>query len=232
MCFWLFQAVAVGLWWTLVQLLHRGVHQPAAVDQSAGPDQSGLPVNTHSLLNTCDFPLNLDFSETVVFKECIRFVCLRCRSLCPVRSWQVLSFDKHAAAFVRIVGTHNTANEVRAACGGTLLNTSLCVSDLLPMIPAGLSLCALWVSRAAGLWGRPWTRSVPQPALVMLLTLHHHHHHHTCTSWRSPFTSSASPRFYWLILLFYVLFIKLFTYYCKCQLIWSIFIHIRTCFLL
>ncbi|XP_059355241.1 BTB/POZ domain-containing protein 9-like isoform X2 [Carassius carassius] len=29
-----------------------------------------------------------------------------------LRSWQVLSFDKHAAAFVRIVGTHNTANEV------------------------------------------------------------------------------------------------------------------------
>uniref|UniRef100_A0A673FV99 BTB/POZ domain-containing protein 9-like n=1 Tax=Sinocyclocheilus rhinocerous TaxID=307959 RepID=A0A673FV99_9TELE len=34
------------------------------------------------------------------------------RTKVACRSWQVLSFDKHAAAFVRIVGTHNTANEV------------------------------------------------------------------------------------------------------------------------
>ncbi|XP_052391482.1 BTB/POZ domain-containing protein 9 isoform X1 [Carassius gibelio] len=34
------------------------------------------------------------------------------RTKVSCRSWQVLSFNKHAAAFVRIVGTHNTANEV------------------------------------------------------------------------------------------------------------------------
>lgn len=31
------------------------------------------------------------------------------------RSWQTLKFDKQPAAFIRIVGTHNTANEVRGA---------------------------------------------------------------------------------------------------------------------
>ncbi len=80
-----------------------------------------------------------------------------------VRSWQTLSFEKQPAAFVRIVGTHNTANEVRAACGETQHSTALAVSDLLPMIPAGLSLRALRVSGAAG--PRPRPRSV----LVMLL---------------------------------------------------------------
>uniref|UniRef100_A0AAR2LY76 BTB/POZ domain-containing protein 9 n=1 Tax=Pygocentrus nattereri TaxID=42514 RepID=A0AAR2LY76_PYGNA len=34
------------------------------------------------------------------------------RTKVACRSWQTLKFDKHAASFVRIVGTHNTANEV------------------------------------------------------------------------------------------------------------------------
>lgn len=29
-----------------------------------------------------------------------------------LRSWQTLTFDKQPASFIRIVGTHNTANEV------------------------------------------------------------------------------------------------------------------------
>ncbi|MGH0143111.1 UNVERIFIED_CONTAM: hypothetical protein FKN15_035336 [Acipenser sinensis] len=29
------------------------------------------------------------------------------------RSWQTLTFERHPASFIRIVGTHNTANEVR-----------------------------------------------------------------------------------------------------------------------
>ncbi len=29
------------------------------------------------------------------------------------RSWQTLKFDKQPASFIRIVGTHNTANEVK-----------------------------------------------------------------------------------------------------------------------
>ncbi len=28
------------------------------------------------------------------------------------RSWQTLTFDRQSASFIRIVGTHNTANEV------------------------------------------------------------------------------------------------------------------------
>ncbi|XP_050956384.1 BTB/POZ domain-containing protein 9 [Labeo rohita] len=34
------------------------------------------------------------------------------RTKVSCRSWQTLTFEKHAASFVRIVGTHNTANEV------------------------------------------------------------------------------------------------------------------------
>ncbi|XP_069055286.1 BTB/POZ domain-containing protein 9 isoform X2 [Lepisosteus oculatus] len=34
------------------------------------------------------------------------------RTKVACRSWQTLTFDKHPASFVRIVGTHNTANEV------------------------------------------------------------------------------------------------------------------------
>ncbi|KAJ3606300.1 hypothetical protein NHX12_025821 [Muraenolepis orangiensis] len=34
------------------------------------------------------------------------------RTKVACRSWQTLKFDKHPAAFIRIVGTHNTANEV------------------------------------------------------------------------------------------------------------------------
>ncbi|KAI4895815.1 hypothetical protein NFI96_021993, partial [Prochilodus magdalenae] len=34
------------------------------------------------------------------------------RTKVACRSWQTLKFDKSAASFVRIVGTHNTANEV------------------------------------------------------------------------------------------------------------------------
>lgn len=32
--------------------------------------------------------------------------------VCYCRSWQTLKFDKQPASFIRIVGTHNTANEV------------------------------------------------------------------------------------------------------------------------
>ena len=38
-------------------------------------------------------------------------VCLYAR-----RSWQTLRFEKQPASFIRIVGTHNTANEVRGEC--------------------------------------------------------------------------------------------------------------------
>ena len=31
------------------------------------------------------------------------------------RSWQVITFDKQPVTFVKIVGTHNTANEVGAS---------------------------------------------------------------------------------------------------------------------
>ncbi|KAF1376940.1 hypothetical protein PFLUV_G00216700 [Perca fluviatilis] len=34
------------------------------------------------------------------------------RTRVPCRSWQTLKFDKQPASFIRIVGTHNTANEV------------------------------------------------------------------------------------------------------------------------
>ncbi|KAG8431036.1 hypothetical protein GDO86_019507 [Hymenochirus boettgeri] len=34
------------------------------------------------------------------------------RTKVPCRSWQNVSFDRQTACFVRIVGTHNTANEV------------------------------------------------------------------------------------------------------------------------
>lgn len=31
----------------------------------------------------------------------------------PLRSWQSVTFERQPASFIRIVGTHNTANEVR-----------------------------------------------------------------------------------------------------------------------
>lgn len=34
-------------------------------------------------------------------------------TLFSYRSWQTLKFDKQPASFIRIVGTHNTANEVK-----------------------------------------------------------------------------------------------------------------------
>ncbi|CDQ74160.1 unnamed protein product [Oncorhynchus mykiss] len=34
------------------------------------------------------------------------------RTKVPCRSWQTLKFDKQPASFIRIVGTHNSANEV------------------------------------------------------------------------------------------------------------------------
>ena len=61
-------------------------------------------------------------------------VCV-CVSVCVCvylkRSWQTLMFDKQPASFIRIVGTHNTANEVRKERKGhhssliTLLLTTL-----------------------------------------------------------------------------------------------------------
>ena len=38
-------------------------------------------------------------------------VCDRSRSLC--RSWQVVTFKRRPVVFIRIVGTRNSANEVR-----------------------------------------------------------------------------------------------------------------------
>lgn len=36
------------------------------------------------------------------------------------RSWQTLKFEKHPASFIRIVGTHNTANEVKTLFTGII----------------------------------------------------------------------------------------------------------------
>ena len=91
------------------------------------------------------------------------------------RSWQTLMFDKQPASFIRIVGTHNTANEVKThftvavrllsvSCFNASGNKtrrqsriSLCamlswrflltVSDC--DLPAGVPLCSLWVSGPA-----------------------------------------------------------------------------------
>eukprot|EP00079_Xenopus_tropicalis_P031828 XP_017945599.1 PREDICTED: BTB/POZ domain-containing protein 9-like [Xenopus tropicalis] len=34
------------------------------------------------------------------------------RTKVPCRSWQTITFDRQPTCFIRIVGTHNTANEV------------------------------------------------------------------------------------------------------------------------
>lgn len=96
-------------------------------------------------------------------------ILFRCLFLC--RSWQTLKFDKQPASFIRIVGTHNTANEVRTAhychqCSpfhlkhqehsesANLRQGRICLSNLPPGVRlvsvAGVPLCSLRVSGPAG----------------------------------------------------------------------------------
>ena len=52
---------------------------------------------------------------------------------CLCRSWQTLAFEPQPVTFIRIVGTHNTANEV---------NPVVCLPASLPVcLPLSLSHC-------------------------------------------------------------------------------------------
>lgn len=62
------------------------------------------------LLWDCDARSYSYYVETSVDKKEWTRVADRTRQLC--RSWQILTFDPLPVAFIKIVGTHNTANEV------------------------------------------------------------------------------------------------------------------------
>lgn len=106
------QAAAVGLRRALLQLLRGSLHQSAAVDQGGRPHQHGVQVS-FLFLPLEDQPAPVPPVTDSGFTETKCWARLNWGPHCSFcRSWQTLKFDKHPASFIRIVGTHNTANEV------------------------------------------------------------------------------------------------------------------------
>lgn len=62
-----FQAVALGLRRTLVQLLHWGLHQSAALDESRGPNSSSLSVSISHLIVSAHMNVYVMFTSVVFF---------------------------------------------------------------------------------------------------------------------------------------------------------------------
>ena len=75
--------------------------------------QLGQPYSLHTmrlLLWDCDDRSYSFYIEVSVNQRDWEVVCDRTREAC--RSWQVITFTRRPVVFIRIVGTHNTANEV------------------------------------------------------------------------------------------------------------------------
>ena len=75
--------------------------------------QLGQPYSLHTmrlLLWDCDDRSYSFYIEVSVNQRDWEVVCDRTKDYC--RSWQVINFTRRPVVFIRIVGTHNTANEV------------------------------------------------------------------------------------------------------------------------
>ncbi|XP_056283475.1 BTB/POZ domain-containing protein 9 isoform X1 [Pseudoliparis swirei] len=94
----------------------------------------------------------------------------RTRQAC--RSWQTLKFDKQPASFIRIVGTHNTANEVTPphSNAGPASSDRASLSLSLPLSPPpGVPLRSLRVSGPAGHGGERGQPGPGPPRLGVLV---------------------------------------------------------------
>lgn len=77
--------------------------------------RSPLLFTVHCLIHLESYIITLQF-----IMKCWNFLCICEYSLMKLffltRSWQTVAFDPLPVTFIRIVGTHNTANEVWSLC--------------------------------------------------------------------------------------------------------------------